>query len=117
MTIEYVPAIADVDLPEGGKVGLRLKGWPVLLCRVDGTPLAVIDRCPHAASALAEGRVRRGAIMCPLHGARFDLASGRCIGGPYAALKTFPVEVADGMIRIGVPDEPPMAEHIPVMPV
>jgi alkylation response protein AidB-like acyl-CoA dehydrogenase len=85
---------------------LVLNGWPVLLCRSGGLK-AVINRCSHQSATLAEGRVRRGIVMCPLHGARFELASGRCIGAPYAALRTFPTSVIDGVIHVEVPDERP----------
>ena len=109
--------IASAALGEGVIMPLAVAGWPVLLARIDGRALAVVNRCTHAGSALDEGRLRRGAIMCPLHGARFDLASGRCLGGPYAPLTTLRVDEADAWITVHVPAEPPAAEHLPVMPV
>ena len=87
MSTTFLPAIRDAELPEGGTRALELNGWPILLCRSDGGLRAVIDRCSHQASPLHSGRVRRGLVMCPLHGARFELASGRCLGGPYPALR------------------------------
>lgn len=48
--------------------------------------------------------------MCPLHGARFELSSGKCLGGGYASLRTFDVAVIDGMIHVAVPDEAPPPE-------
>ncbi len=104
-------------IPEAGKVAYQLNGWPVLVARVDGKLLCVIDRCTHAASRLCEGRLRRGAILCPLHGARFDLATGKSLGGAYPALKTFAVEERGDLVVVAVPDTPPAAEHMPVMPV
>lgn len=98
-------------------IPIVVAGWPVLLARVEGRALAVVNRCTHAGSPLDAGRVRRGAILCPLHGARFDLASGRCLGGPYTPLKTLAVEEADGWVTVHVPAVPPAAEHLPLMPV
>jgi anthranilate 1,2-dioxygenase ferredoxin component len=108
------PTIAEADLPEGGRHPLRIGGWPILLCRSDGAIRAVIDRCSHQASPLAEGRVRRGMIMCPLHGARFELASGKCLGGGYGPLKTFDVAVTNGVIHVAVPADAPPPEWQPV---
>lgn len=110
-----VPAVAEAELPEGGKLPLVLGGWPVLLCRSDGELHAVINRCPHQAATLDPGRVRRGFVICPLHGARFELASGKCAGGAYADLTVFPVSVEDGVIQIAVPDEPPLDIFKPVL--
>jgi nitrite reductase/ring-hydroxylating ferredoxin subunit len=43
------------------------------------TPLgiaAVDDRCPHMAAPLSIGELDACVVTCPLHGGRFDLASG-----------------------------------------
>jgi 3-phenylpropionate/trans-cinnamate dioxygenase ferredoxin subunit len=113
MTLRF-PAVADNELPEEGKLALVLNGWPVLLCRSGGAIQAVINRCSHQAAALAEGRVRRGIVMCALHGARFELASGRCIGASYPALITFPTAVVGGMIHVDVPEQGPGEDFKPL---
>lgn len=97
-----------------------VNGWPVLVVRDEGKLFAVINRCTHqAASFTPDGRVRRGAVMCPLHGARFKLDSGECLGGAgYKPLMKFDLrEDAEGWIEIAVPDEAPGAEHLPVAPL
>lgn len=114
MTHSFHRAARADDIAEGVATGLILAAWPVLLARIDGAIHATIDRCTHAASELATGRVRRGTIMCPLHGARFDLATGRCVGAAYSALMTFETRVADGWIDVAVPDAAPGFEHLPV---
>ena len=76
---------------------------------------AVNDRCTHQAALLSTGRIRRGAVMCPLHGARFNMADGRCIGGTYKDLRTFPLRVTEGTIEVCVPDAAPGMEELPVM--
>lgn len=96
-----------------------VNGWPVLVCRDEGKIRALINRCTHAGAHLADGRVRRGVVMCPLHGARFNLDTGECLGGAsYKPLKRFPWrETADGWIEVAVPDEAPGAEHLPIKPL
>lgn len=111
---EFVTVVAEADFPEDGKFAATLNGWHVLVARTDDGFHAYNDRCPHAASALSGGRVRRGAIMCPLHGARFDLTSGQCIGGTYPALRRFEVRVHDGQVEVALPATPPNMEDLPV---
>jgi nitrite reductase/ring-hydroxylating ferredoxin subunit len=53
--------------------------------------------------------------MCPLHGARFEMASGRCIGGAYKDLRTFPVRIEGGQIEVCIPDEAPGMDELPVV--
>lgn len=89
-------------------------GWQILLARSEGELVAINDRCTHAASRLSTGRIRRGAIMCPLHGARFDLADGRCIGGAYPAVRQFALRVVDGMVEVEVPNRTPGMDETPV---
>jgi len=79
-------------------------GWEVLLCRSGGKLFAVENRCSHRAQKLEGGRVRRGYIFCPHHGARFTLASGAAGGPPAnAAIKTFVCREEAGGVVIELP--------------
>jgi len=102
------------EFPETGKAAAVVAGWYVLVAKTEDGLFAVNDRCTHQAALLSEGRVRRGAIMCPLHGARFEMATGRCLGGAYKDLRTFPVRVENDTIEVCVPDEAPSMEELPV---
>jgi anthranilate 1,2-dioxygenase ferredoxin component len=106
--------IAAADFPEDGKFAATLGGWQVLVAKLDDGFHAINDRCPHAASPLSTGRIRRGTVMCPLHGARFDLASGTCIGGTYPALMSFPIRISDGTIEVAVPDRAPGMDEMAI---
>jgi anthranilate 1,2-dioxygenase ferredoxin subunit len=106
--------IEEAAFPAEGKLAAQVGGWHVLVARGDDGLHALNDRCTHQASLLSGGRVRRGAIMCPLHGARFELASGKCIGGTYRSLRTFELRVVEGMIEVAIPDTPPGMDELPV---
>jgi len=90
-----------------------INGWHVLIIKLDDGYHAINDRCPHAASPLSTGRTRRGTVMCPLHGARFDIVSGACIGGTYPSLRAFPLRVTDGTIEVAVPTVVPGMADLP----
>lgn len=114
MTDTWHPLMAEGDFPEDGKLAAKVAGWFVLVARTDSGLHAVNDRCTHQASRLSGGRIRRGAVMCPLHGARFEVASGKCLGAAYRDLRTFPLRVSEGMIEVCVPDAPPAMDELPV---
>ena len=62
-----------------------------------------VDRCPHMGLPLAQtldDYVAGGMIACSWHGAMFDIASGKCLGGPCSgtALTQWPIEIRDGTI-------------------
>ena len=114
MTHNFHQAAKADDIAEGSATGVLVNRWPVLLARSEGKLVATIDRCTHAASELSTGRIRRGAVMCPLHGARFELTTGRCIGGTYKALLVFETRVSGEYVEVSVPDEQPGFEYLPV---
>jgi len=114
MTENWHRLIAESDFPEEGKLASRLSSWHILVAKVDGVFVAVNDRCTHQAAQLSGGKIRRGTVMCPLHGARFDMATGRCIGGPYRELRTFACRVSDGIIEVAIPDGSPGLDEIPI---
>ncbi len=114
MERSYHRAARADEIAEGTAKGLIVNGWPVMLARTEGHLRATIDRCTHAASELSTGRIRRGSVMCPLHGARFELASGRCIGGAYKPLMTFEIRMEGDWVEIEVPDEQPGFDYLPV---
>jgi 3-phenylpropionate/trans-cinnamate dioxygenase ferredoxin subunit len=60
-------------------------------------------KCPHAGGYLSEGYVDvQGNIVCPLHRYKFNLANGRNVSGEGYYLKTYPVEIREDGIYIGI---------------
>jgi anthranilate 1,2-dioxygenase ferredoxin component len=117
MSETWHPLIPEAEFPEEGKLATIINRWHVLVAKTDEGLFAVNDRCTHQASILSSGRIRRGAIMCALHGARFEVATGRCIGGTYRDLRMFPLRVEGGMIEVAIPHAAPGMEDLPVAPL
>jgi len=107
--------VSEAEFPAEGKLAAKIGGWHVLVAKTDDGIFAVNDRCTHQAALLSTGRVRRGAVMCPLHGARFEMDGGKCIGGAYKDLRSFPVRIEDGVIEVCVPDAAPGMDELPVV--
>lgn len=61
---------------------------------------AMDNRCPHKGGPLAEGIVHGASVTCPLHNWVFDLATGEAMGADEGRVRTYPVQVVDGRIRI-----------------
>lgn len=75
-------AIARDEVPEDGLLVRHLDGVDLILCRIDGEFHAVENRCSHARSVLHTGARQGAVITCPLHGAKFDLRTGKCMAPP-----------------------------------
>lgn len=93
-------------LPSGEQFPATVKDRPIVLCNVDGDLYAVDDFCTHAGMPLSGGCLDGDAIVCPFHGARFCLKSGKALTPPaFAPVKTYGVRVNEGMIQINLTDE------------
>ena len=72
---------------------------PVLLIRLDDQYLAIEDVCTHDGQPLTAGCIENGEIVCPRHGARFDLLTGKALCMPATKpIQTFEIEVRDSKI-------------------
>jgi len=80
------PSAADVsaDLPLGRPVAVMRDGEECVAVRVPDGVCVLSGRCPHAGAPLALGAVRDGCLICPWHGAAFDLETGAVRSGPAA---------------------------------
>jgi 3-phenylpropionate/trans-cinnamate dioxygenase ferredoxin subunit len=84
-------------------VCVEINGVGVVICRVKEELFAVENRCSHALAAFDSGRLRGHRIMCPVHGASFDVRDGSCTGAPASRpIRSFPLRVRDGVTEVDV---------------
>jgi len=100
------PVLSASALREGEMTACEVDGVSVLVCRVNGAFHAVANRCSHARQVLTEGKLNGHELTCPLHGARFDVRTGRHLAPPATEpIKTFPVSVQGDQICVEVTQE------------
>lgn len=101
------PVVPLNALADGQMLACRVESVDVLLCRVDGRYYALANHCSHARQNLHTGRLRGHEIVCPLHGARFDIRDGRCLGAPATVpVQTFRVQIEGGKVNVSVGRSP-----------
>jgi 3-phenylpropionate/trans-cinnamate dioxygenase ferredoxin subunit len=94
------------ELPPGEVKIVRDGTLAIGVFNVDGEYYAIEDRCSHDDGPLAEGDFEPEdmVVICPRHGSRFDLRTGRPLSLPaYIPVDTFEVKVEDGIVRVVVP--------------
>ncbi len=98
--------VCPVDELPPGEVKIVTAGLiSIGVYNLGGQLHAIEDRCSHDDGPLCEGEFdeETGVVICPRHGATFDIASGRALTLPaYQPVATYPVRVAGGMIRVEV---------------
>jgi len=101
--LEEIRACAVDDVPpQEGRV-ITVHGRPIAVFRAPSGWFALDNTCTHQGGPLADGIVSDGAVACPLHERRFDLATGQPIEHDCGAVASYPVEVRDGAVFLGVP--------------
>ncbi len=74
---------------------------PIAIFRLDDGYYAIEDRCSHEEAALSEGEVDNGRVECPLHGALFDIKTGKNLSLPAVLpVKSYRVKIENGDLFI-----------------
>jgi 3-phenylpropionate/trans-cinnamate dioxygenase ferredoxin subunit len=91
--VEYRVTTADRITP-GSALPFDINGVQVLICNVDGRFFAVEDVCTHDGAPLDAGTLEGRCVVCPRHGATFDVETGAALTLPAVIpLMTFPVRL------------------------
>jgi nitrite reductase/ring-hydroxylating ferredoxin subunit len=97
-----IAALAELD-PEF-PLGLELDGQKIGVFLLDDDRVCALENvCPHAEALLSLGFISDGLVECPMHGARFDIATGKHLD-PIAGrdLRCFQTRVVGGRVQIKV---------------
>lgn len=91
------------EIAEGQSIALEIGDEWILVARHGGAFFAVEDFCPHDTGPIGEGRLEDGELVCPRHGARFDIRTGRVLCFPaLCGLRTFPTRVTGGHVEVDI---------------
>jgi len=75
------------------------------ICLVHGLDgfYAVRDKCPHNGFPLSAGQCSDvNSIVCPVHRYHFDLKTGKALSGLGTRVETFPIEITEKGVLLGV---------------
>jgi nitrite reductase/ring-hydroxylating ferredoxin subunit len=109
------------EVPDGGMRAFKAGDTVVVVARVGGRYCAIDYKCPHMGGNLGRGRFEAGAVVCPVHGSRFDVCTGEVLdwapklgsvrlpgfvrglltmGRPPARAKTYAIELDRGKLYL-----------------
>lgn len=108
---EFVEVASAGEIAPGQMMPIEAKGVKLLLARVGDEYYATQRKCPHLGFNLCRGKIEDDAVVCPLHKAKFDLATGRIERDPkllFIGMKakndlvTYPTKVEDGAVLVSI---------------
>lgn len=110
-TRKWVAVGTADDIPEGEARTFEVEGARIAIARANGQLYAVQDVCTHDDGPLGEGELDGYAIICPRHGAKFDIRTGAVLSMPAVVpIETFPVMEKDGNVTVAVREREAGAE-------
>lgn len=99
----WIRVAAERDFEERRLLPVDAEGEFVVVAKIGPHYFAIEDRCSHDDNPLGDGELEEEKIVCPRHGARFDLATGAALSMPAVTpIRTFPVRVEGGEIFVGI---------------
>lgn len=100
MAFETVAQVSEV--PAGTRIVVEMGEHWIAVFNVDGHYYAIEDLCTHDDGPLAEGDLEGQVIICPRHGARFDLETGTPTLPATRPVPRYPIRIEGDDLQIDV---------------
>ncbi len=98
---EWTTVAQDGDISPGKCKVIDLDDVLVAVYNINGLYFAIEDVCTHDGGELASGEVEGDEVICPRHGARFCIKTGRALTAPaYEDVYHFPIRTEKGEIQL-----------------
>jgi 3-phenylpropionate/trans-cinnamate dioxygenase ferredoxin subunit len=96
-------APADIQWSRGNVASVEVNGKTLCLGRFQDQLYGFAHLCPHAGAPLGDGYIDGACrVVCPVHSIRFNLKDGRDANGDGYKLKTYPVEIREDGVYMGI---------------
>ncbi len=100
---EWIDVARVDELTPGNRKIIMTDVAEIVVFNLDGDFFAIEDVCTHDGGELASGLRDGDQIICPRHGARFCIRTGKVLTPPaYEDIETFPVRVDQGVVQIDI---------------
>jgi len=90
------------DIPPGTAKVVDVQNVEVALFNLEGTIYAIDNMCQHAGGPLGEGTIKGDIVVCPWHGYRYHIKTGKYLKNPDMSVACYQVRVEDGKIAVSV---------------
>jgi 3-phenylpropionate/trans-cinnamate dioxygenase ferredoxin subunit len=104
LQVEFVEIAPVAELPDGERLFIEAAGRSIVIFNLAGKFYAIGDVCSHDSGPVGDGEIEEHEIICPRHGARFDIRTGKATSLPAVVdIPSYPVRVVGNMLEIGLP--------------
>jgi nitrite reductase/ring-hydroxylating ferredoxin subunit len=92
------------EIAAGKAKQVIVNGRKIGVYNVNGTYYALDDTCSHRGAPLSEGECEGAVVICPWHGAEFDVTTGSHLSPPAPrGVTSYKVQVVGDEVQVDVP--------------
>lgn len=100
---EYVKVAATEDIPVGRFKAVEVDFVRILIVHTDEGFFALADECTHDGGIISDGLLIGHEVVCPRHGARFDIKTGAVTAPPaIMPIDTYDIRIKNNTILVRV---------------
>jgi 3-phenylpropionate/trans-cinnamate dioxygenase ferredoxin subunit len=100
---DFVKMAAVDDIPPGTFKAFEVDFDRVLIVHTDEGFFAMADECTHDSGIISDGLLIGHEVVCPRHGARFDIKTGAVTAPPaIVPIDTYDLKIEDNNILVRV---------------
>jgi nitrite reductase (NADH) small subunit len=81
------------EIPPGTIREFDIDGKNIALANVDGKLFAINNVCLHRGGPLGEGELEGQVVVCPWHGWKYDVTTGKLTTNPTVGVQCYAVEI------------------------
>ena len=103
-SVEFITVAKINEVDDGDRLFVEIDDYELVVFNIAGEYFAIGDVCSHDDGPLGDGEIEDYDVICPRHGARFDVRSGLVTALPAVTdIPAYPVRVSGNDIEIGIP--------------
>jgi nitrite reductase (NADH) small subunit len=100
---QFIKVASTADLAPGEAKCVEVAGKKIALFNLEGSFYAIDDTCTHRGGPLCEGEVSGEEVVCPWHGAVYNIKTGAVLGPPAPrGVQPYPVRIRGSDVEVQV---------------
>jgi 3-phenylpropionate/trans-cinnamate dioxygenase ferredoxin subunit len=104
--LDYVGVAREDEIANGERIFVEIDDFNVVVFNIAGKLFAIGDICSHDDGPLGDGELENHEVICPRHGAHFDVRNGKVLSFPAVVdIPAYPIRTIEGQIEVGIPKE------------
>jgi 3-phenylpropionate/trans-cinnamate dioxygenase ferredoxin subunit len=99
----FVRVAGTDEIPVGTMRGFVIGYDRILVCHTAKGFFALTDECSHDSAPISDGELLDNQVICPRHGARFEVTTGAVLGPPaVVGIEPIALKIENGEIHVQV---------------